>query len=614
MLIASAALIALGTWTYRQVETSVREIRASTMRSLLDSEVNALRVWLAEEIGDVERILRDTRVRDAIVELVRASPCAAGPRARLERELRPLLRDVGDATFNIVDRSGRLRATRFPDYCGLSVTADRFMPQLAPVFSGATRFIRPFHDRDRIAGAPRLREGPPFAWIAAPVRDATGGVVAALSVAEPVGAVFASILQSARPGVTGEAFAFDERGAILTVEHFGKIAPLHGQLRNREAGGVILDPYINHRGVEVIGAGRWLPEYDMGVGLEIEAAEAYAPLRYLHIAFGVVFGALVIAALAAAASALSVIRLRREMGSGRKAGAYALKKRIGEGGMATVYLARHDLLRRPAAVKLMKRTRTSDEWIARFEREVQMASRLAHPNTVEIFDFGLTRDGLFYYAMEYLDGLTLSEMLLRAEAGFIPVARVIHILRQVCAALSEAHAKGIVHRDIKPENIMVCRHGGMYDHVKLLDFGLVKHVTGKHSRDLTRSLRILGTPLYMAPERLRNPADVDARVDIYALGAVAYLMLTGRRLFDSTDDLALTSRILNDAPVPLREAAPQPVPPELERIVMSCLEKRREDRPQRVADLVEALDALAAEHRWTQREAEAWWTAVPAQL
>jgi hypothetical protein len=164
----------------------VREIRASTMRSLLDSEVNALRVWLAEEIGDVERILRDTRVRDAIVELVRASPCAAGPRARLERELRPLLRDVGDATFNVVDRSGRLRATRFPDYCGLSVTADRFLPQLAPVFAGATRFVRPFHDRDRLAGAPRLREGPPFAWIAAPVRDATGHVFRIVGVAEDV--------------------------------------------------------------------------------------------------------------------------------------------------------------------------------------------------------------------------------------------------------------------------------------------------------------------------------------------------------------------------------------------------------------------------------------------
>ena len=139
-------------------------------------------------------------MREAIVALVRDRPCAAAPRARLEEVLRPLLRDVGDATFNVVDRRGRLMATRFPDYCGLSVTADRFLPLLAPVFAGAARFVRPFHDSERVAGAPRLREGPPFAWIAAPVRDGAGGVVAALGVAEPVGAVFASILQCGAPG------------------------------------------------------------------------------------------------------------------------------------------------------------------------------------------------------------------------------------------------------------------------------------------------------------------------------------------------------------------------------------------------------------------------------
>jgi serine/threonine-protein kinase len=238
-----------------------------------------------------------------------------------------------------------------------------------------------------------------------------------------------------------------------------------------------------------------------------------------------------------------------------------------------------------------------------------MASSLAHPNSVEIFDFGRTSDGLFYYAMEYLDGLTVGEVM--ARNGALPVPRVIHILRQVCAALVEAHAKGIVHRDIKPENIMVCRYGGVYDHVKILDFGLVKQVAEKPSRDLTRSLRILGTPLYMAPERLRNPADVDARVDIYALGAVGFLMLTGRRLFDG-NDLELTSRILNDEPPRVRALAPH-VPLELDLLVMSCVEKRREDRPQRAADLVEALDALAAEHRWTQRDAELWWSALPKE-
>ena len=603
VLVVSALLFALGYWTYSQVEASLREIRASTMQSLLDSEVNALRVWIAEEIGDAERLARDARVRDGIVALARNPGCSGAQRARLEKAIRPLLRDVGDATFNVVDRGGRLIATRFADYCGLKASP-AFLAEVKPVLEGKARFVRPFRDAERVAAPPsRLRAGPPFAWVYAPVRRGEE-VIAALGIAQPVDAVFGSILQSARPGASGEAFAFDRSGAMLTAERFGEVATL-----SRKPEGVVLDPYDNHRGVEAIGAWRWLPEYAMGVAIELEAAEAYAPLRYLNVAFGVVFGALVIAALAAAASALSVIRLRHELGGGRKLGAYRLQKRIGEGGMATVYLARHDLLRRPAAVKLLKPARATDEMIARFEREVQMASSLSHPNTVEIFDFGRTRDGLFYYAMEYLDGLTVSEVLARQNP--IPVPRVIHILRQVCAALAEAHAKGVVHRDIKPENIMVCRYGGVYDHVKILDFGLVKHVAEKHSRDLTRSLRILGTPLYMAPERLRNPADVDARVDIYALGAVAFLMLTGKKLFESADDLQLTSRILNDEPARPSEAAPQPIPVELDLLVLSCVEKRREDRPQRIADLVEAFDALALEHRWTQREAELWWSALP---
>ena len=306
-------------WTYRAVEGSLREIRAGTMKSLLDSEVNALRVWIAEERGDAERIARDPRVREAIAQLVAAPSCAAAPRARLEAVIRPLLRDVGDATFNIADREGRLAATRFAGYCGLELSPE-FRARLAPVFEGEARFVRPFRDEARVAGATRLRDGPAFAWVVAPVRDGGGRIVAALGIAQPVNAVFASILQAARPGETGETYAFDEHGAMLTAERFGEKAPF-----KEKSEGIVLEPYVNHRGAEVIGAWRWLPEYGMGVALEIEAAEAYAPLRYLNIAFGVVFGALVIAVVAAAASALSVIRLRREMGGGRKAGAYRLQ-------------------------------------------------------------------------------------------------------------------------------------------------------------------------------------------------------------------------------------------------------------------------------------------------
>ena len=600
MLVVSAALLALGYWTYRAVEDSLRELRADNLRSLLDSEVNALRVWVGEELGDVERIARDPRMRQAVAALLQSPACAGPARAQLEEAVRPVLREAGEATFNIIGPDGRLLATRFPDYCGLKLTP-MFHGELEAVFAGEPRFVRPFHDTDRVDSPPRLRAGAPFAWIAAPVRGGAGEVIAVLSIAQPLDGVFGSILRSARPGETGEAFAFDAHAKLLTAERFGENTALAGK-----GDGVVLSPYRSHRGIEAIGAWRWLPDYGMGVGLEMRASQAYAPLRYLNIAFGVVFGALVIAVFAALGSAWSVMRLRKE--SGRRLGAYRLGQRIGEGGVANVYLAQHDLLKRPTAVKLLKPARATDEMIARFEREVQLASSLSHPNTVEIFDYGRTRDGLFYYAMEYLDGMTVAELLQRQSP--LPVPRAVHILRQVCAALGEAHARNIVHRDVKPENVMVCRYGGIYDFVKILDFGLVKHISEKHSRDLTRTLRILGTPLYMAPERLKNPADVDARADIYAVGALAFLMVTGRRLFESSDDLELTTRILNEEPPRASELAPQPIPLELDLIVTSCVEKKRELRPQRVADLVEAFDALAREHRWTQREAQEWWNTV----
>jgi serine/threonine-protein kinase len=615
VLASAVVLLALGYWTYGAVSASLRELRAGALRNLLDSEVNAFRVWINEEIGDAERVARDPRVVEAIAELAalagrpgttREALCAAPARGRIEATLRPLMRDVGDSTFNVVAPDGRLLATRYPEFCGLSVSRERFLPRLAPVFAGQPAFLRPISTEARIEAPRPPREGPPSAWLAVPIKDGER-VIAALAIAEPVDAVFASILGSARPGETGETFAFDEQGTMLTADEFGVIATIRSRIEHLEGGGSVLEPFESRRGAPVVGAWRWLPDYGMGVALQMEADEAYAPLRYLNIAFSVVFGALVAAVAAALASLFSVLRLRSEVG-GRRLGPYRLERLLGEGGVASVYLARHDLLKRPTAVKLLKPARATDEMVARFEREVQLASSFSHPNTVEIFDYGRTRDGLFYYAMEYLDGLTLAEVV--AKGGAFTVPRAIHVLRQLCAGLSEAHGKRLVHRDIKPENIMVCRYGGELDFVKILDFGLVKSIGEQHSRDLTQSQRILGTPLYMAPERLRDPTDVDARADIYAVGAVAWLMLTGRRMFETTEDFALTSKILNEEPPRVSSAAAQPIPVELDLLVMACLEKNRENRPQSVAGMIEALDGLAGEHRWTQREAREWWDRV----
>jgi serine/threonine-protein kinase len=224
---------------------------------------------------------------------------------------------------------------------------------------------------------------------------------------------------------------------------------------------------------------------------------------------------------------------------------------------------------------------------------------------IEIYDYGIGVDGTLFYAMELLDGDTVGELVLRG--GPMPVARAVHILRQVCAGLAEAHGKGLVHRDISVTNIMACLYGGEYDFVKILDFGLVKSVVGEQSQTVTRSVRILGTVQYMAPERLHDPSDVDVRADVYAVGAVAFFILSGRRMFETEDTLALTSRVINEVPPRLSEAAPRPVPDELDELVAACLAKRREDRPDSILLVKEVLDRLGERYRWSQDEARAAW-------
>jgi serine/threonine-protein kinase len=616
VLAAAAGLLALGYWTYQAVESSLHGLRAAALGSMLEAEVKTLELWIDNHKTDIRRIAREREVRERVAALSRiasrpgvaaADYCNAPARRPLVAQLAAVLEEQGAVTFNAVDRNRRIIASRFPEYCGLRLSEPALQRDLAAVFRGETRFVRPHQPDERLEAPPAVSPlERPLTWVETPVRDPSGAVIAALAFGEYADGQFAAILAAARTGATGEAYAFDRGGNLLSPGRFGAGATPLAAFAGEAEQGVRLAPYAGYHGGEVIGAWRWLAEYDFGVAVEMSAAEAYAPLRYLNIAFGAVFGALVIAVFAALASALSVLRLRRELG-GRRIGPYRLTRRIGEGGAAAIYLAEHDFLKRPTAVKLLKPAGMTDVLIARFEREVQLASSLSHPNTIEIFDYGRTRNGLLYYAMEYLDGLTVSEVVRRA-GGELPVARCIHILRQVCGALAEAHGKGIIHRDVSPDNIMVCRYGGQYDFVKLLDYGLVKQISAAgNTRDLTRGLRIVGTPLYMAPERLRDPADVDARADIYAVGAVAFLMLTGRRLFDAADDLALATRILNDEPPRAAAAAPQPVPAELDVIVAACLEKKRELRPQRVADLAEAFEALALEHRWTQAQAQACW-------
>jgi len=295
--------------------------------------------------------------------------------------------------------------------------------------------------------------------------------------------------------------------------------------------------------------------------------------------------------------------LRVEVREARRLGQYLLEKKIGEGGMGQVYRARHGMMRRPSAVKLLRGQQASELQLQRFEREVQLTARLTHPNTITIFDYGRTNDGVFYYAMELLEGATLQRVV--SVNGRQPFARAVRILSQACAALSEAHGIGLIHRDIKPANIMLCFQGGEHDVVKLLDFGLVKELAVDADAQLTGVSTLLGTPQYMAPESILEPGAADARSDIYALGAVAYFLLAGVDVFKGGSVLELCIQHVHEAPESLA-ARGVDVPAELDALVLSCLDKKPERRPQSAAELRRRLEACCATP-WTAEDARGWW-------
>ena len=318
------------------------------------------------------------------------------------------------------------------------------------------------------------------------------------------------------------------------------------------------------------------------------------------IVFGTVWWLLTSATCAVIARV--VHRLEAEVVVARRLGQYELGEKLGEGGMGVVYRARHALMKRPVAIKLLPPCQAGQDAIARFEREVQLTSQLSHPNTVVIYDYGRTPDGVFYYAMELIEGASLEQII--HATGPMPAGRVIHVMRGVAGALAEAHEHGLVHRDIKPANILLGPRGGEPDVVKVLDFGLVRSVRAKG--ELTNAGVLMGTPLTMSPEAIRSPDRVDARSDLYALGAVAYYLLAGRHVFEAESAIEICAKHLHDDPPPLAARVPG-LDAGLERLVLACLAKEPAWRPGSARELLEHLDQLPSRAEWTRALAQAWW-------
>jgi hypothetical protein len=658
-IIAVLLLSVIGLFVRGAIESTIRDGLKSELQTVVDLEAAMLETWFRVQESNAESMANNIDVRQSIYPLIEAPIDDAAARAesvevlraKLQKSLGPSLTAHRYDGYVVADKSQRIVASGRPQLIGQQVLPG-FSGPLSRALDGVTNVSPPFPSIVALKDeSGQIRTGVPTMLVAAPIRDDSFQVIGALALRIDPAQEFNRILSLGRFGKSGETYAFDKNGLMVSQSRFDDSLILNGvladhaasrsilQLLVRDPGGDItkghrptarrhelpfthavseavagragvnVEGYRDYRGVPVVGAWKWLPDGDIGVVTEIDFAEAFRPLTILRRTFWGLFALLALSAAAIFVFTLLLAKSRREAQKAaieaQQIGQYKLDRKLGAGGMGVVYKGHHAMLRRPTAIKMLEPDKVNEGTIERFEREVQITSQLNNPNTVAIYDFGRTPEGIFYYAMEFLDGIDLQTLVERY--GPQPVSRVIHILDQICGSLYEAHSLGLVHRDIKPANIMLNRRGGEPDVVKVLDFGLVKALDEQRQAGLTQQTSLTGTPLYMSPESIQMPNSVDARSDIYAVGAVGYFLLTGQPVFDAENVVDLCQKHVATPPVPPSERSRIPIPAELENALMSCLEKSRAKRPQTARDLALLMARCAEATQWSIEDADAWW-------
>ena len=658
-IVAVILLSVIGFFVRHRIETTMRQSLQSQLQTVVDLEAAMLKNWFNVQQSNAESLANNVDIRQTIYPLLEIPVDAANTddnsvvslRAKLDKSLGPALMAHRYAGYIVWDKSRRIVAAGRPELIGQQDLPEyaSFLPQ---ALEGTTVVSAPFASLVLMKGeSRRQRTGNPTMFVAAPIRDDSFQVVGALGLRIDPTQEFSRIMNLGRFGDSGETYAIDKDGLMVSQSRFDDSLILLGllpdqensrsilQLLVRDPGGDITEGhrpterrrdlpltyaadeavagraganvagYRDYRGVPVVGAWKWLPEGDIGVITEIDYAEAFRPLTILRRTFWALFALLALSAAAIFVFTILLARSRREAQKAaieaQQIGQYKLERKLGSGGMGVVYKAHHAMLRRPTAVKMLEPDKVNESTIERFEREVQTTSQLNNSNTVAIYDYGRTPEGVFYYAMEFLDGIDLQSLVERY--GPQPVPRVIHILDRVCGSLYEAHSLGLVHRDIKPANIMLNRRGGQPDVVKVLDFGLVKALDDQRQAGLTQQASLTGTPLYMSPEAIQMPNTVDARSDLYAVGAVGYFLLTGQPVFDADNVVDLCQKHVSASPIPPSERGRTPIPAQLENAILACLDKSRAKRPQTARDLALLIARCPEATQWSIEDADAWW-------
>ncbi len=636
-LLALALVIGmLGYLAAINIRGQLVQMRSEETLAILKGNVQALKYWIDDYRKSTRLVLADADVRNAIVTLVVDENDAQAH--YLIDSIMQMHLAHNDADYYIVtDLAGHILHSPAAERKGKRVSPE-YGEYIYRASSGEELFILPFYPPDPQDSTKRVVR--PYVWMQIPVKNKAGQHIGTFGLGRHADTDFTRIIRTARMGISGETYAIDKDGNFISESRFeprlreigllpndsaiSSIKNLQARTFNyslsndvrtltplaalvvaaQESGAgfsmeTVTKPSLDYKGDEVIGSWVWLPEFNFGMITQIETAEAFAPLWYLYVMIGIAVVLLVVASAFSFYSAAQLVEVRGQLGDAIEMGQYQVEKVLAQGGMGTVYLANHQLLKRKTAIKVIRLDKNQDELAQRFEREVKLASQLSHPNTIEIFDYGFTHDKQAFCAMEYLRGYHLGEVV--QKDGPQSAARVIHILQQVCGSLLEAHTLGLVHRDIKPQNIMLIKKVGLPDFVKVLDFGLAKPLAQNANGDETRT--ITGTPVYLSPERLKRPGLAQPESDIYALGAVAYYLLAGQPIFTFSSDLDILYQVLNNEPEPL----PEEVPEELRKLVAFCLEKEPENRLGDVAELKAFLDQLALKFEWSASDAENWW-------